>query len=103
VVISDVLGTFNEPELDPREARRALSAVEEGIEKAKRRALVVATLTSPNKYDDLAASWADTLVHLSPDGYRVRAELLKHRNRLPATTTFRPSQLLKAAKQGVPH
>jgi hypothetical protein len=103
VVISDVLGTFNEPELDEREARRILSAVEEGIEKAKRRALVIATLVSPNKYDDLVASWADALVHLSPNGDRIRAELLKHRNRLPTATTFRPSQLLKATKQGAPH
>jgi len=99
VVISDVLGTFNEPELEEREARRVLAAIEEGIEKVKRNALVIATLTSPNKYDDLAASWADALVHLSPDGTRVRAELLKHRNRLPGATTFRLSQLLRATKQ----
>jgi len=99
VVISDVLGTFNEPELDEREARRVLAAVEEGIEKVKRHALIIATLNSPNKHDDLAASWADALVHLSPDGIRIRAELLKHRNRLPAATTFRLSQLLRATKQ----
>ena len=99
VVISDVLGTFNEPELDEREARRVLAAVEEGIEKVKRHALVIATLTSPNRYDDLAASWADALIRLSPDGVRIRAELLKHRNRLPGTTTFRLSQLLGATKR----
>ena len=99
VVISDVLGTFNEPELEEREARRVLAAIEEGIEKVKKNALVIATLTSPNKYDDLAASWADALVHLSPDGTRVRAELLRHRNRLPSATTFRLSQLLRATKQ----
>ena len=98
VVISDVLGTFTEPELEEREARRVLSAVEEGIEKVKRHALVIATLASPNKYDDLPASWADVLVHLSPDGTRVRAELLRHRNRVPGVTTFRLGQLLRATK-----
>lgn len=98
VVISDILGTFNEPELEEREARRVLSAVEEGIEKTKRHALVIATLASPNKYDDMIASWADAMVRLSHEGDRVRAELLKHRNRLPGQTTFRLSQLLRATK-----
>ena len=100
VVISDVLGTFNEPELDEREARRVLGAIEEGIEKVKKRALVIVTLVSPNKYDATVASWSDTLVCLSPDGDIVRAELLKHRNRVPGVATFRQSQLLKAAMAG---
>jgi hypothetical protein len=100
VVISDVLGTFNEPELEEREVRRVLSAVEEGIEKVKKHALVIATLTSPNKYDDTIASWADAAVHLSSEGDCIRAELLKHRNRLPGETTFKLSQLLRAAKMG---
>lgn len=102
VVISDVLGTFNEPELEEREARRVLSAVEEGVEKTKKHALVVATLPSANKYDDMVASWADALVRTSSDGGRIRAELLKHRNRLPGETTFTLSQLLRAAK-GAPN
>ncbi len=100
VVISDVLGTFNEPELQEREARRVLEAIEEGIEKVKMHALVVATLHSPNKYDDMVTSWADALVRLSPAREGVRAELLKHRNRLPAETTFRLSQLLRGTKSG---
>ncbi len=103
VVISDVLGTFNEPELDEREARRVLGAIEEGVEKVKRHALVVATLASSNKYDDMVAGWADALVHLSQDGDRVSAELLRHRNRLPGSTTFKLSHLLRATKQGEPH
>jgi hypothetical protein len=98
VVISDVLGTFNEPELDEREARRVLCAVEEGLEKIKRRALVVATLVSPSRYDGIVSSWSDALVRLSPDGDSVRAELLKHRNREPAVATFKRSQLLRAAR-----
>jgi hypothetical protein len=102
VVISDLLGTFNEPELDEREARRVLSAVEEGIEKTKKDALVIATLALPNKYDDMISSWADAMVRLTPEGGMVRAELLKHRNKLPAVATFKLSQLFRAAKTGVP-
>lgn len=95
VIISDVLGTFNEPELAEREARRLLSAVEEGIAKTKKHALIIATLPSANRYDDTVASWADALVRTSSDGGRIRAELLKHRNRLPGETTFMLSQLLR--------
>jgi hypothetical protein len=103
VVISDVLGTFNEPELAEREARRVLSAIEEGIEKTKKHALIIVTLPSANKYDDLVTSWADALVRMSSDGGRIRAELFKHRNRLPGATTFRPGELLGATKTGVVH
>lgn len=100
VVVSDILGTFNEPELEEREARRVLEAVEEGIEKVKKHALVIATQASPNKYDTTVASWADAVVHLSVEGGRIRAELLKHRNRPAGETMFRLSQLLRAAKIG---
>jgi len=100
VVISDVLGTFNEPELEEREARRVLGAVEEGIEKVKKNALVIATLASPNKYDDTVAPWADALVDLTLDGDTVSAQLLTHRNRLPGSTTFRLKQLLRATGPG---
>lgn len=102
VIISDVLGTFNEPELDEREARRVLDAVEEGIVEAKRHALVIATLASPNRYDDTVASWSDTTLRLSADGDDIRAELLRHRNRVPGAATFRSSQLLRAAKMEAP-
>jgi hypothetical protein len=100
VVISDILGTFNEPELEEREARRVLSAVEEGIEKVKKHALVIATQASPSKYSDMVTSWADAVVHLSVDRERIRAELLRHRNRLPGETTFSLGQLLRATKVG---
>jgi hypothetical protein len=100
VIISDVLGTFNEPELEEREARRALSAIEEGVEKTKKHALVVATLPASSKYDDLAVEWADAWMCMSSDGGRVRAELIKHRNRLPGAVTFRQSEILRAAKTG---
>jgi hypothetical protein len=96
VVISDLLGTFNEPELEEREARRILSAVEQGIGKAKKSALVLATLVSPNKYNDMVSSWADAVVRLSSTRGIVQAELLKHRNRLPAVSSFKLNQLLRA-------
>ena len=100
VVFSDVLGTFNEPELEEREARRVLSAIEEGVEKTKKHALVVATLPSFSKYDDLVVEWADALTYMSSVGGRIRAELVKHRNRLPGAVTFRLSEILRAAKTG---
>jgi hypothetical protein len=80
-----------------------LGAVEEGIEKVKRQALVVATQASPNKYDGMVASWADAQVRLSSERDRIRAELVKHRNRLPAETTFRLDQLLRATRTGGAH
>ena len=103
VVICDILGTFNEPELEEREARRVLGAVEEGVEKAKRQALVIATQTSSNKYDATVASWADAQVCLSSERDWIRAELIKHRNRLPGATTFKLGQLLRATKTGGAH
>ena len=66
----------------------------------KRRALVIATQVSPNKYDGLAASWADAVVHLSMERTRIRAELLRHKNRLLGETTFGLGQLLRATKIG---
>ena len=100
VVICDILGTFNEPELEEREARRVLGAVEEGIEKVKWRALIIVTQASPNKYDDIVASWADAQVCLSSERDRIRAALVMHRNRLPRETTFKLEQLLRVTRTG---
>jgi len=94
VVVSDLLGTFNEPELEEREARRLLSSVEQGISLAKKNALVLVTLVSPSKYDDAVVSWADTVVNLASAGGRVRAELLKHPSKPQTVSSFRLSQLL---------
>jgi hypothetical protein len=94
VVISDLLGTFNEPELEEREARRLLSAVERALGLIKKDALVLVTLISPSGYDDMVVSWANTVVSLSSAGGRVRAELSKHPNKPPAASSFRTSQLL---------
>ncbi len=96
VVVSDLLGTFNEPELEEREARRILSAVEEGIRQTKKNALILATLPSPNKYDSMVASWADAMVSLSSSRGIVQAELLKHRNKPPAFSSFKLNQLLRS-------
>jgi hypothetical protein len=94
VVISDILGTFNEPELDEREARRLLCSVEEAIRRVKKDALVLVTLVSPSKYDDLVVSWADTVVSLGSSGGKVRTELLKHPSKPHTISSFRLSQLL---------
>ncbi len=98
VVVSDLLGTFNEPELEEREARRLLSAVEGGIKRLKKNSLVLATLPSPNKYDDMIMTWADTALSLSQSGGRVRAELVKHPTKPPTASNFTLSQLLKPAR-----
>lgn len=96
VIISDLLGTFNEPELEEREARRILSAVEEGIRQTKKNALVLATLPAPNRCDDTVSPWADTMIRLTSSRSIVQAELLKHRTRPPAVSSFKLNQLLKA-------
>jgi len=94
VVISDLLGTFNEPELDEREARRLLSSIEQAIGLVKKSALVLVTLTSPSSYDDIITSWADTAVSLTSADDRVRAELLKHPSKPQTISSFKMSQLL---------
>lgn len=94
VIISDMLGVFNEPELEEREARRMLGAIEEGIRRIKKNAFIIVTSAAPNKYDGVVASWADTAVYLSSSSGTVQAKLLKHRNRLPTASSFKLSQLL---------
>jgi hypothetical protein len=103
VVVSDLLGTFNEPELEEREARRLLGAVEDGIKRVKKNSLVLATLASPNKYDDMVMAWADTAVSLSSSGGRVQAELVKHPTKPPTASSFMMNQLLRFSKVGVAH
>jgi len=98
VVISDLLGTFNEPELDEREARRLLNAVEDGVRRLKKNSLVLATLASPNKYDDMIMAWAGTAVSLSSSGGKVRAERVKHPTKSPTVSSFVLNQLLRPAR-----
>jgi len=94
VVISDLLGTFNEPELDEREARRLLSSVEQAIREAKKNAMVLVTLTSTSSYDDAVISWADTAVNLTSADGMIRAELLKHPSKPQTISSFKLDQLL---------
>lgn len=103
VIIADVLGSFNEPELEEREARRVLAAIEEGIQGVKRRALVIATTPSPNKYDDIVSAWGDTSVRFASEAGDVRAQLLRKRGKEPRAVMFKQAQLLRAAKAGAPH
>jgi hypothetical protein len=99
VVVSDLLGTFNEPELEEREARRLLSAIEEAIRLVRKNALVLVTLVSPSRYDDMVASWADTVVRLESVEGQMRAELLKHPSKPLTISSFKLSQLLRFAKE----
>lgn len=78
VVVSDLLGTFNEPELDEREARRLLNAVGEGLSRAKRGSMLLVTLPCRSRFEGPVEGWADTLVRLSSSGGRARGELLRH-------------------------
>jgi Rad51 protein len=94
VVISDLLGTFNEPELDEREARRLLSSVEQAVSEVKKNALVLVTLVSPSSYDGAVVSWADTAVNLTSADGTVRAELLKHPSKPHTISSFKLNQLL---------
>ena len=98
IVISDLLGTFNEPELEEREARRLLSAVEGGIERLKKNSLVLATLASPNKHDNMIIGWADVAVSLSSSRGRVQAELIKHPTKPPTASSFTLNQLLEPVR-----
>ena len=98
VVVSDLLGNFNEPELDDREVRRLLAAVEAGLLRSKKNALVMVTLPSHNRYDGAVAEWADTLVEVSTEGDRVRAELLRHPTKAAVKLGFRAAELTKVVR-----
>jgi hypothetical protein len=98
VIVADLLGTFNEPELDEREARRLLSSIEQAIKVVKKDALVLITLVSPNKYDELVLPWADTTINLSSTHDRVRAQLLKHPSKPQTISHFKLSQLMNVGR-----
>lgn len=98
VVISDLLGTFNEPELEERETNRLLNAIGDGIERAKKCSLVLATLVSPNKYDSAIIAWADIAILMSSSQNSVWAKLIRHPTRPPAAFNFTLSQFLKSTK-----
>jgi Rad51 len=97
-VVSDLLGTFNEPELEEREARRLLAAMEAGLSKSKKETALMVTLPSPSKYDGVVAPWADTLVDVSTDGKNVRAELQRHPARAKAAMGFEAKALAKVVR-----
>jgi hypothetical protein len=97
VILSDVLGTFNEPELEEREARRLLSSVRRAIGLVKKNTLVLVTLVSPSKYDDMVVSWADTAINLTSADGKVHAELLKHPSKPLAVSSFKLGQLFRKA------
>lgn len=100
VILADLLGTFNEPELEESEARRVLAAIEEGVRDIKKHALVVATTPSPNRYDNTVSAWGDTSVRLTSEAGGVKAELTKQRGRQPRMAAFKQARLLRAARMG---
>jgi hypothetical protein len=97
LVIANILGTFNEPEIGANEVDRLLDAIHIGMMEARKKLVVIATLGSPNKYDEIVTPWSDTLVRLSPskrEGRRMRAELLRHPTKRPDSSDFDLDQLL---------
>jgi Rad51 len=97
LVIADLLGTFNEPGTSVNEVDRLLDAMRAGMMGAKKKGLiVVVTLGSPNKHDEVVTAWPDTFVRLSPLRGRgeVRAELLRHPSRRPGSSDLSMDRLL---------
>jgi hypothetical protein len=95
LVISNLLGTFNEPETSAREVDRLLDAIHAGILEVKKKLVVIATLESPNKYDAVVTSWSDTLVRLSPlRRGSIQADLLRHPTKKSVAVEFDMNRLL---------
>jgi hypothetical protein len=95
LVISNLLGTFNEPETSAREVDRLLDAIRVGIIEAKKKLVVIAALGSTSKYDDVVTPWSDTLVRLSPlRRGTIGADLLRHPTKKAVAVEFDMNQLL---------
>jgi len=95
VILADLLGMFNEPDINQVEIDRLLTAIHEGLAALKKRLVVVVTLGSPNKHDQLVSGWADTLVQLSLlRGSKTHAALLRHPTRKAGSSVFAINQLL---------
>jgi hypothetical protein len=98
VIVADLLGTFNEPELDRREASRLLEAVKAGLDELlSKEVYVLCTLVSQSELTGLVVPWADSLVDLSPQGGMVRATLVRGVTRFGSSCEFKLSDLLKSA------
>ena len=98
VVIADLLGTFNEPGLDWREAGRLLDAVKGGLDRLLARDVhVLCTLASPSRLDNLVFPWADKLVEMPVLNGTVRARLVRGTPKFRATCDFKMEDLLRSA------
>jgi hypothetical protein len=98
VVVADLLGTFNEPELDRREAGRLLDAVKGGLDRLLARDVhVLCTIASPNKLDSLVFPWADKLVEMPVQNGTVRARLVRGTPKFKTTCDFKMEDLLRSA------
>ncbi len=91
VVLSDVLGMLNEEQgLREDEAKRLACAVQRGLEKVKKKkVLVFMTLVTKTPYDRVVTDRADVLVGLEESGQSIEGKLLKHPFRRSSSTSRR--------------
>ncbi len=98
VVIADLLGTFNEPELDMREAARVLGGVKAGLDELlSKEVYMLCTLVTRSEAAGLVTPWADSLLELSSGEDVVRATLVRGTTRFRRTCEFKMADLLKSA------
>jgi hypothetical protein len=98
VVVADLLGTFNEPELDRREASRLLEAVKAGLDELlSKEVYVLCTLVSRNDLAGLVMPWAHSLIEMSPREDAVRATLVRGTTKFGGSCEFKMTELLKSA------
>jgi hypothetical protein len=96
-IVSDILGTFNEPELNREEARRVIDAVRRGIREIReeRKVLLLVTLGTKTLYDHMVTDSADLLLELGASRSRVTATLVKHPFKKSASSLFKLQELLQ--------
>ncbi|MBI3023849.1 MAG: hypothetical protein HYY68_09050 [Thaumarchaeota archaeon] len=100
VIISDMFGTFNEPELNREEAGRVIDAVRRGIREIReeRKVLLLVTLGTKTPYDHMVTDSADLLLELGASRSRVTAALVKHPFQKSASSSFKLQELLQPVK-----
>jgi hypothetical protein len=79
VIINDILGTFNEPELSYREASRVLKAVRDCINRIRKNDLFfLITIPSSSKYNWIVESFSDVVVRMEKKRSSILCSLVKH-------------------------
>jgi len=97
VIISDILGTFNEPELNREEARRVIDAVRRGMREIReeKKVLLLVTLGTKTPYDRIVTNSADLLLEFGSSRSRATATLVKHPFQKAASASFKLQELLQ--------